>query len=191
MWSIGCIIGEIFQLTSFETSHSFKRKTTVLFPGKIISSLPTHKDASQFKDGFQLDKSDQLYSIFQMLGSPSNTDLEFTSNKILKNYIRSFPKKVNNLKDLFPHIEDGEAINFLEGLLVFGPNKRMTIKKALNHSFFEEFFDGESEDSETDLSGSITLEFEDDLDKKLTERKLRKYFSNVFKSTKYTEGYSL
>ena len=186
IWAVGCIIGEILQLTSFETSHSFRRKTTVLFPGETLQAMPTSMEDFEFADGYCFDKSDQLYSIIERLGSPTYSDLNFISDKITKEYIKKFPRKVNNLRSLFPHIENDDAFDFLEGLLTFNPKKRMSAEKALNHPFLEDVLNKENNIlCEPEEGSDKVLYFEEDLTEKLTERKLRKYFNEVFENSKY------
>lgn len=82
--------------------------------------------------------SDQICKIFTLLGTPSEDDMSFVTDKKALDYIQSFDHLPRvNLKDKFPGIPD-DGIDFLDKLLQFNPYFRMTLDQAINHSFFED-----------------------------------------------------
>ncbi|KYQ90248.1 putative protein serine/threonine kinase [Tieghemostelium lacteum] len=80
---------------------------------------------------------DQLDKIFKLLGTPTPQIWpDFYSLPLVKNI--NFEKQpFNNLKLKFPHITD-QTFNLLSSMLTFDPQKRITAKDALNHSYFTE-----------------------------------------------------
>ena len=81
--------------------------------------------------------TDQLCRIFDVLGSPTDEDLKkakYSQRSI--DYIRTaLPFKVRTLwKDIFPKAS-GDALDLVDRLLTFNMYGRITIEKALQHSF--------------------------------------------------------
>ena len=54
------------------------------------------------------------------------------------------PTKAKRLKDMFPTASD-EALDLLKNLLVFNPNKRLTVEQALKHPYVSQFHNPEEE----------------------------------------------
>jgi len=81
----------------------------------------------------------QLDLIFGCLGTPSDEDLEWMTNEKACEYIRSLPKKDRiSLRKVFPASKcTDEALDLLEKMLVFNPEKRITVDEALEHPFFK------------------------------------------------------
>ena len=64
-------------------------------------------------------------------------------------------------------------------MLIFDPNKRITVKECLEHPFFKNIRDPSKEEE-----ASFNLEFEFEGDNNLTVEKLRNLFLTVIKSYK-------
>jgi len=104
VWSVGCIMGELFQ------------KGEPLFPGNS--------------------EIDQLYKIFQLLGTPSPS--VWASCQDLENYQTCFPSwKPKDLATHFPQL-DGEGVVLLKGMLTYDPTLRISASAALESPWFDE-----------------------------------------------------
>ena len=97
----------------------------VMFPGK--SSL------------------NQMELIIELLGRPSKIDLEKMEVSYGNNLVDNLKSKKNkSITYLFNNC-DPEAVDLLRKLLVYNPKKRITVEKALKHSYFKEFHCEEDE----------------------------------------------
>lgn len=109
-WSVGCILAEL---------HGRK----ILFKG-----MDEHFD--------------QIQKIIKVLGTPAKTDIEYLSKDDRKNLQKllqkSFePCKKKSWKELYPNATP-LALELIEGLLTYNPNKRLTVDDALKSEFFAE-----------------------------------------------------
>ena len=81
----------------------------------------------------------QLKLIVKLLGRPPKDDLWFVSNQNAMKFMLELPGfKAQSLRSRFPTTND-DALNLLASMLVFNPRKRMSIRKALEHKYVEEF----------------------------------------------------
>lgn len=101
------------------------------------------------------DYINQLILIFELLGTPSEKDLEVVKSKRAKVFIKSLPvrSKINFYNFCTNHPcrrirhqnRDLEvnplAIDLLEKLMVFDPSKRLTAKEALKHPYMSNYHD--------------------------------------------------
>ena len=81
----------------------------------------------------------QLDKIVEVMGYPSQEDLDFIDSEPSLNYMRKLPKKdpINwNLK--IPN-SNPLAIDLLLKMLRFSPEKRITVKEAIEHPYFYSF----------------------------------------------------
>jgi serine/threonine protein kinase len=75
----------------------------------------------------------QLSCIINVLGTPSYEDTEYIASEKAKAYIRSLPyKKKVNYRTMFPKAPE-LALDLLEKMLTFAPEKRITVEEALAH----------------------------------------------------------
>lgn len=88
----------------------------------------------------------QLLLIFEILGSPSEEDLECVKLQRAKDYIKLNSKNQRKIpmKKIFRKSEPN-AIDFIERTLTFNPNKRMSIEDCLEHPYVSEFRDVSTE----------------------------------------------
>lgn len=75
-----------------------------------------------------------------MLGYPSEEDLEFINNETSLNYIKKLPKTGKKMKweEKIPGINH-LAVDLLNKLLSFNPNKRISVEEAIQHPYFSNF----------------------------------------------------
>ncbi|EGW34078.1 uncharacterized protein SPAPADRAFT_148465 [Spathaspora passalidarum NRRL Y-27907] len=153
IWSVGCILAEMF---------TYKP----LFPGS--------------------DYVHQLRLIFEIIGSPSEEDMHIVKSHRAKNFLKSLPHRekldfteyinthpyriakhgINNVNPL--------GVDLLEKMLVFDPNKRITVDEALAHPYLASYHDPLDEP----ITSPIPLEEfafdinKDDLDKENLKRQI-------------------
>lgn len=110
MWSAGCIFAELMQ-------------RAVLFPGDT--------------------NANEVIMILQLLGVPDDEDLKIIDNPQALVFIQrqrkvqlEQGKKPIDWKKRIPHASD-QAIDLLQGLLTFSPEKRLTVEQAIAHPYFD------------------------------------------------------
>ena len=80
---------------------------------------------------------DQIFQIFQILGTPNENIWPGVSN--LPDYKLSFPQwKPKTLNNILRNRFDQHGIKLLKQLLTYAPNRRITAKAALNSPWFDE-----------------------------------------------------
>lgn len=111
IWSIGCIFGEMIL-------------GKPMFLGK--------------------NEADQLDKIFSVIGTPKEKDFPWLkespewnngTNTTFKCYLQQ------DLKKAFPQINDDDAYDLLEKILVFDQDKRISAKEAVKHKYFNSIID--------------------------------------------------
>merc|ERR1719148_181043 len=109
--------------------------------------------------------------IFNLLGTPQDSDVDMLEREDAKKYMRCFAKRAGDgLRSKFPAPDD-DSIDIMEQMLRFSPSGRVRVPDALEHRLFAELRDRESE---TVAAEYITLPFE--LEPDLDDLLLRKYF---------------
>ncbi|KFK42540.1 hypothetical protein AALP_AA1G007800 [Arabis alpina] len=77
----------------------------------------------------------QLRLITELIGSPDDTSLGFLRSDNARRYVRMLPQYPRqNFAARFPNMSIG-AIDLLQKMLVFDPNKRITVDEALSHPY--------------------------------------------------------
>merc|ERR1712007_26489 len=167
VWSVGCIYAEL--LGMLEGTKTDDRGP--LFPGSSCFPLsPDNKHKTDYRFHTR-GKHDQLNMIFNLLGTPSEDDINQLERDDAKRYIRCFQKREGaRLMQKFPH-HDPLAIDILGAMLRFNPRARIGVERALEHSLFADVRDNSRE-----VRGSsyVTLDFEKEPD--IDESLLRRYF---------------
>ncbi|KPM07530.1 mitogen-activated protein kinase 1-like protein [Sarcoptes scabiei] len=95
--------------------------------------------------GYTKSNLDQLNHILNILGSPSQEDLNCIINPKAKSYLQTLEKKPKiPWTRLFPDA-DANALDLLGKMLTFNPNKRITVEEALAHPYFSQYYDPNDE----------------------------------------------
>jgi mitogen-activated protein kinase 1/3 len=84
---------------------------------------------------------DQLNHILGILGSPSQDDLNCIINEKARAYLQSLPGKARIAWDRLYPKADRNALDLLDKMLTFNPNKRITVEDALAHPYLEQYYD--------------------------------------------------
>ncbi len=183
VWSLGCIFGELMTLLKDNRLTPPERKP--LFPGKSCFPLSPPKDQTSLprtNHGYPVDSRDQLNLIFDVIGTPSEEDLDFITDQHAKDYLKSFEKKSKrNLRERF--IGSTEAsLDLLQRMIEFNPNKRITIKECFEHSFFSNL---RNRNMEVTSNYTLKLDYEN---LELTLDELRERFVDVINQFKSSRG---
>lgn len=126
IWSAGCIFAELLSMQKSSVANYQDR--VPLFPGKTCFPLSCDNDRT-YKD-----QLDQLNVIFDLIGTPGLDDIANLTE--VGGYLRALPKKpAKDLALSFPGAP-AEAIDLLNQMFAFNPNKRITVDRALEHEFF-------------------------------------------------------
>ncbi|XP_075920587.1 mitogen-activated protein kinase 1-like [Petromyzon marinus] len=84
---------------------------------------------------------DQLNQILAVLGSPSAGDLSCIMNPKARNYIQSLPGKPKvEWRKLYPSAS-ADALDLLDKMLAFNPDQRISVEKALEHPYLQQYYD--------------------------------------------------
>ncbi len=85
MWSIGCILAELLLMQQDSGYHPHQRKA--LFSGKTCFPFSAETETT-----YQ-ETTDQLNMIFDVIGTPSSSDIDTIDNKHPQSYLRTLPHK--------------------------------------------------------------------------------------------------
>ena len=88
----------------------------------------------------------QIDLIIKLLGTPSEEEMDFVANSHAKRFLTSLPYHPKmNLRDFINKEASQEAIDLIEKMIEFNPNKRITVEEALRHPYLESFHDSDDE----------------------------------------------
>ena len=109
----------------------------------------------------------QLNLITRVIGSPEESDMEFISSEKARRYIRSLPKSPRvDFRKVYPGAEPA-GIDLIDKMLVFDPQRRITVEEALAHPYLASLHDVNDEPS---ASSTFEFDFESET---LTEQNVR------------------
>jgi len=109
-----------------------------------------------------IDYMDQVRKIIVFTGTPSHLDSEYIANERAKNWIRSLQQKPKQNISRVIRNASSKAIDLLEKMLTFNPEKRISVQASLEHEFMDDLHDP---DDEPTKSVKIKFENEETLDK--------------------------
>ncbi|CAI8613195.1 unnamed protein product [Vicia faba] len=83
----------------------------------------------------------QLRLITELIGSPDDTSLGFLRSDNARRYVKQLPQyPKQEFAARFPNMSPG-AVDLLERMLVFDPNRRITVDEALSHQYLAPLHD--------------------------------------------------
>ena len=168
VWSIGCIFGELLGMMKENAPTYLDRKP--LFPGKSCFPLSPNNKLTEKRKGFPFSSTDQLYIIFQKLGTPSEDDRSFVTDQKAIEYLDAYPPMERvDFHEIYKGGGD-DALDFLDKFLQFNPYFRITIDDCLEHPFLAEV---RKKESEVTAKTKIDFAFEKEM---LDKDKLRELF---------------
>eukprot|EP00913_Durusdinium_trenchii_P022324 g20974.t1 len=140
-----------------------------LFPGSSCFPLsPDHKHKTDYRYHTR-GKHDQLNMIFNLLGTPTEADINLLERDDARRYIRCFAARDGDgIKSKFPCV----PCRLQDKMLRFNPSLRISVAEALEHPLFEASIRDKSKEVTATEHVSLDFEKEPDLDEAL----LRKYF---------------
>lgn len=143
MWAVGCVLGE------------------------MIVGRPLFRGTSTIN---------QLQKIFEYVSKPTNQELENIGSDHVESMFKLIPldkpsKSISSMLANCPNASK-ECINFIENLLLFDPEKRMTAEQALEHPYLAQFH---KSSTETVMTKEIKLFFNDDTKYKTNDYRERLY----------------
>lgn len=137
MWAVGCIFSELLQMLQDTCRSAHDRKP--LFPGTSCFPLSA-KDPFEYND-----RTDQLNVIFEVIGTPTKSEIRAIKNEKAQKYLSNLQKRNPvDWRKKFPGCS-ANALDLLQGLLQFNSRKRLTVDQALAHPFMRSVRDEEAE----------------------------------------------
>jgi len=87
----------------------------------------------------------QLNKVLELTGKPNAEDIEAIQSNLASTMLESMPAiKTKSFKSMFPNASP-KALDLLQKLLQFNPNKRITVEEALEHPYVSFFHHPEEE----------------------------------------------
>lgn len=106
-----------------------------------------------------LDAGHQLNYIFDVFGTPSETDIALVPNSKIRRYLKSLPaRKPKDLEVILPKASP-LAIDLIKKMMTFNPQERITVEEALRHPYLQELHYPDDEPSREPVP-SMEFEFE-------------------------------
>ena len=88
---------------------------------------------------------DELQKIISVLGSPSESDLEYINDQKIKTFVNRLAKRTKQSFNLMFSNANPVALDLLGKMLTFSPKKRYTVEQCISHPYFEGLHDPEQE----------------------------------------------
>nr|CCC94245.1 putative tyrosine protein kinase [Trypanosoma congolense IL3000] len=108
--------------------------------GSILGELLGSRPLFQGKD-----RVNQLDKIIDVIGTPPEEDINSVGSQAAQKYLKKKTfRPPPNWESLYPNASK-EALDLLQRMLVFHPNKRITVEEALRHPFLKELYDERDE----------------------------------------------
>ena len=154
VWSVGCIFAELLQMVKKNCPDYENRGP--LFPGDSCFPL-SPKRSKKNKNQVYQSHFDQIRVIFDVLGSPTQQEINKLEDEQARQYLEDLPQQdPDDLKKMFPATKK-VGIDLLKKMLKFTPEDRITVPEALKHPYFKRVRDRELEITNTNSK----FEFED------------------------------
>jgi serine/threonine protein kinase len=101
----------------------------------------------------------QLELIFDVFGTPTEEDIALIPKPRLRKFLRSLPVKKPRALDILLPKASSPAIDLLKKMMVFNPQKRITVEEALKHPYLQDLHFPEDEPTREPVP-NIEFEFE-------------------------------
>lgn len=163
IWSTGCIFAELLSMLDGSPDEPGP-----LFPGRSCFPLSPGRCANS--------EQEQLALMFDLLGTPSESDIENLDGSDAMDYVRSFVACDGmGLRTKFPHAPD-DLVHLLGRMLCFNPDDRISVFQAVKHRVFSEIRHENDESMATmtpTRRATLDFKFEEQV---LCESSLRRHF---------------
>eukprot|EP00834_Sanchytrium_tribonematis_P003484 NODE_135_length_16508_cov_1.365897.p5 type:complete len:363 gc:universal NODE_135_length_16508_cov_1.365897:419-1507(+) len=127
--------------------------------GCILAEMLSNKPLFPGKDYHH-----QLILILDVLGTPTHDDFESIQSKRARDYVASLPFKPKQPLELLFSNASELAIDMLKKLLIFHPEKRITVEEALAHPYLKAYHDESDEPVTLPMSDVFDVDrFKDEL----------------------------
>jgi mitogen-activated protein kinase 1/3 len=136
------------------SSHHYSKKIDVWSVGCSFAELLTKRFLFPGENYIA-----QIKLIIEALGSPSEDDLNFISNDSAKKYVRDLGKIEKKPIEKIINYPYPLALDLLDKMLVFNPDKRISIEGALNHPYLKNIREGIEDPV---YKGTLNLDFDYD-----------------------------
>lgn len=104
--------------------------------GCILGELLGSRPLFQGKD-----RVNQLDKIIDVIGTPSEADIAAVGSSAAQKYLKKKGHRPSpDWRSRYPNASE-EALDLLRRMLVFNPNKRITVREAMRHPFLESLHD--------------------------------------------------
>ena len=91
------------------------------------------------------DYLDQVQRVIGVLGTPNAEDMHFIGNPAARRFIQKLPRREKmKMSALYPKANP-VALDLLDKMLAFNPEKRWTIEQCLTHNYFSDLHNPEEE----------------------------------------------
>ena len=134
MWSVGCIFAELLNMMR-ENVERFSDRTA-LFPGKSCFPLSADKRDHVFNGGHDFDGRSQLHMIMKVIGNLSAGEMAMLAPHERQRILSIGKVEGIDFTQKYPGAPD-TAIDLLEKLLRFSPERRICVQDAIDHTYFD------------------------------------------------------
>jgi len=170
MWSVGCIYAEL--LGMYEGIDP--RDRGPLFKGTACFPLSPHGKGQELAPpaagAYRHAKEDQLEMIFNVIGTPTDAEVDMMHDAEAKKYLKSFTsRRGDGFKKRIPQA-DSEDRDVLRQLICFHPEKRPSAEQLLDHKIFA---DVRERHKEVKAKSVVTLSFREEAE--ISKHRLKEY----------------
>jgi mitogen-activated protein kinase 1/3 len=166
VWSAGCMIAELCGMISDNIPNPEDR-------GPLLQGSSCYPLSPKLKPrkGSISEKTDQLNLILNVTGTPNLEEASFIAGKESLAYLRSFGQRESmQLTEFYPYTHSS-VLYLIDSMLKLDPRKRMTIKQALSHQYFDNIRDPAKE-----IEATLNMQFKFEEIDNIGCEELRIYF---------------